>query len=254
MTNVVSDVHKGEINRAGQRLRLVERGLREGDAASLVALREGEGSAELLLVDTWRGQHARPLVRVNAGLRHYIRRAGADGAQVSQRLKRLSTIIDKLGREPSMDLSRMEDIGGVRVILQQQSQVDAVVGSIDQARAWSVRRVRRYIEGCHPGPKPDGYRAVHVVVNKDGHFIEIQFRTPWQDSWAQSVEQDTRRLGAGLKFGSGPGDLRDYYKLVSEYFTLREQNVEAPQELMEELAKSYAATRRYFAEPPSERG
>lgn len=66
--------------------------------------------------------------------------------------------------------------------------------------------------------------------------------------WAQSVEQDTRRLDAGLKFGGGPTDLREYYKLVSEYFVLREQNFEAPQELMEELAKSYAATRRYFAD------
>jgi len=142
----------------------------------------------------------------------------------------------------------MEDIGGVRVILPQQFQVDAVVDSIERARAWSVRRVRRYIEGGVPGPKEDGYRAVHMVVTKDGHYVEIQFRTPYQDSWAQSVEQDTRRLGAGLKFGGGPGDLREYYKLVSEYFMLREQNFEAPKELMEDLAKSYAATRRYFAD------
>jgi putative GTP pyrophosphokinase len=244
---------KGEINRAGQGLRSIDRGLHGGDEVALTLLRKGRLDADLLLIDTWRSQHARPLVRVNAGLRHYIRKAGADGAQVSQRLKRLSTIVDKLSRQSNMELSRMEDIGGVRVILPQQSYVDAVVESIERARGWSVRRVRRYVEGGVPGPKDDGYRAVHVVVIKDGYHVEIQFRTPVQDSWAQSVEQDTRRLGSALKFGGGPTELREYYKLVSEYFALREQNLEAPQDLMEQLAKSYAATSQYFAEGSSER-
>lgn len=239
---------KGQLNRAGDRLRALDRGLRAGEPEALELLRTGGVNADIVLIDRWRSQHARPLVRVNAGLRHYITKAGAPGAQVSQRLKRFSTIIDKLGRQPSMALSRMEDIGGVRVILPAQRHVDDVVGYIEMARGWSVRRVRRYVEGQNPGPKSDGYRAVHVVVVKDGCYVEIQFRTPWQDAWAQSVEQDTRRLGAGLKFGAGPDDLKEYYRLVSEYFTLREHSADVPQELMQELAKSYAATRSYFGE------
>jgi ppGpp synthetase/RelA/SpoT-type nucleotidyltranferase len=51
-------------------------------------------------------------------------------------------------------------------------------------------------------------------VAKDGCYVEIQLRTPYQDSWAQSVEQDTRRLRADLKFGAGPDELREYYLLV----------------------------------------
>ena len=41
-------------------------------------------------------------------------------------------------------------------------------------------------------------RLLPLVVEKDGRYVEIQLRTPWQDSWAQSVEQDTRRLRKGL--------------------------------------------------------
>ncbi len=83
---------------------------------------------------------------------------------------------------------------------------------------------------------------------KDGCYVEIQLRTPWQDAWAQSVEQDTRRLREGLKFGSGPDDLREYYRKVSELFSMRERLEEPDGEFMSELAERYAATRRYFPE------
>lgn len=84
--------------------------------------------------------------------------------------------------------------------------------------------------------------------------VEIQLRTPWQDSWAQSVEQDTRRLKAGLKFGSGPADLRKYYRMVSEYFAMREENRVPDETFMEALAEQHAATRRYFPAPGGENG
>lgn len=57
-----------------------------------------------------------------------------------------------------------------------------------------------------------------------------------------------RRLREGLKFGVGPDDLRTYYRMISELFAMRELHVEPEQEFMEDLAKLYAATRRYFEE------
>lgn len=86
-------------------------------------------------------------------------------------------------------------------------------------------------------------------MDKDGCYVEIQLRTPYQDSWAQSVEQDTRRLRADLKFGAGPDDLRDYYLLASEYFAMVEQHLAPDEEFMRQLAKLYAATRGYFPPP-----
>lgn len=89
------------------------------------------------------------------------------------------------------------------------------------------------------------------MVVKDGCCVEIQLRTPSQDNWAQSVERDTRRLSQGLKFGAGPDDLRGYYVMVSELFAMHDLGVQPEQEFMEDLAKAFTATRRYF--PPEGR-
>lgn len=80
----------------------------------------------ITVVEWWRGRHARPLAQVNAGLRHYIRKAGAE-PEVTQRLKRFATIVHKLHRQPTMELTTMEDIGGVRAILPAQDQILARV-------------------------------------------------------------------------------------------------------------------------------
>lgn len=236
---------KQQVNRAGKVLRRIAL----SDEEDLQSFDLDEFLEAVDVIEWWRSLHARPLGLVNAGLRYYIRKAEAPPA-VTQRLKRFSTIVHKLQREPTMALSKMEDIGGVRVILPTQDHVLAVSKMLDKADRWKIRRRRFYIEGGDPGPKEDGYRAVHLVVEKNGCYIEIQMRTPWQDTWAQSVEQDTRRLRADLKFGAGPDDLRDYYRLVSEYFAMRELDIEPEQEFMELLAKRYAATRRYFPSPP----
>jgi putative GTP pyrophosphokinase len=224
-----------------------ERIKRAGDVLRDLNEHDGHTLAEaVLLVDEWRAAHARPLKSINANLRYYVRKQGVE-SEITQRLKRFSTILDKLQREPRMVLSRMEDIGGVRAILPHQSQIDAIVRDLESQPRWTIRRKREYIEG-RAGPKADGYRAVHVIVVKAGYFIEIQLRTPWQDAWAQSVEQDTRRLGAQLKFGAGPDDLREYYVMVSELFAIRERSEEPSQEFMLELSKRFTATRAYFPE------
>jgi putative GTP pyrophosphokinase len=194
--------------------------------------------------------HAKPLARTNAGLRYYVRKAGAD-ANVTQRLKRFATIVDKLQRHPTMQLRTMEDIGGVRAVLPRQTHVDALVRELLRQPQWKIKRLREYVSGREPGPKPDGYRAVHLVVERDGCFVAIQLRTPWQDAWAQSVEQDTRRLRAGLKFGLGPVDLQEYFRVIAEYFELRERDEEPEQELLAELSKRFAATRAYYADEES---
>lgn len=243
-------ISRKRINRAGKLLREVRAALDAGDDDRLDAIDPKRLREAIEIVEWWRSLHARPLRQVNAGLRHYIRKAGCEPPEVTQRLKRFSTIVHKLNREPTMALSTMEDIGGVRAILPTQDQVLDVVSMLERAKRWTISRRRFYIEGGRPGPKADGYRAVHLIVEKSGCNVEIQLRTPVQDIWAQSVEQDTRRLRTDLKFGAGPDDLREYYRLVSEWMAMREQHVQPPKGFMEDLAKLYRVTRRYFPSPP----
>ncbi len=67
----------------------------------------------------WRRLHARPLSTVAANLRYHVERGDArvtGRIEVAQRLKRLDTLIGKLGRERG-NVTQMQDIGGVRAVL-----------------------------------------------------------------------------------------------------------------------------------------
>jgi hypothetical protein len=98
---------KRAVNRAGERLRASHSG-------SALPLDDPELDAAREIVEHWRGLHAVPLSKVAAGLRYYVRKAGADERSVSQRLKRFDTIIEKCQAAPkSVGGSASKDVGGV---------------------------------------------------------------------------------------------------------------------------------------------
>ena len=74
------------------------------------------------LIDEFRHEHAYPLTMARANLAYYVR--DIPDAGVTQRLKKLPTILDKLTRYPTMSLATMEDIGGVRVVVPSQIYAD----------------------------------------------------------------------------------------------------------------------------------
>lgn len=166
----------------------------------------------------------------------------------AQRLKRHATIVDKLIREPRMNLTQMADIGGCRAILPDQEKVDAVTARIQ--KNWTIARTRDYVRE----PKPSGYRAVHHIVRRKDRLIEVQLRTPLQDVWANQVERDSRRLGIGLKSGLGSEVVHAYYAQVSDLFALRETGSEAEKAFMQRLRERFEAARPYLeGDPPRER-
>lgn len=93
-----------------------------------------------------RADHRVPLTKATMGLRSVVRSEQCV-VEVSQRLKRVPTILDKLVREPTMQLANMQDIGGCR----------AVLNSIDE-----VHRVRRRLGKNRPPLRVSDYIARHV--------------------------------------------------------------------------------------------
>lgn len=185
------------------------------------------------IISWWRGLHAYPLRMVNANLRYYVRDYDSS---VTQRLKKHATITSKLIREPTMDLTRMEDIGGCRVTLPTQQEVNDVVRRLKKNWNRSITRHRDYVGR----PKPDGYRAHHLIVERKGYKIEVQIRTILQDFWANTVEYDSRIVQLDLKSGVGPDDVREYYRAVSKLFAHEEAGSEPPPELRDQLVELYA--------------
>ena len=140
-------------------------------------------------------------------------------AVVAQRLKRVPTIAGKLGREAGMKLSRMEDVGGVRAVLPDQDAAYRVARQL--RRNWTITRFRDYVTE----PKPDGYRALHLINRNRGRLIEIQLRTPRQDSWANLVEKAVQLFPA-IKSGSGPLEMREWLVASSEIWAFKDGSID----------------------------
>ena len=173
----------------------------------------------LSLVSDWRSGHQHPLVLVNNGLRQFIRTEGDGPILVSQRLKRVPTIIDKLARHENMQITQMQDIAGCRAILPDQANATAVLNRI--AHRWTVRGE---VDNYAARPAHTGYRAIHVVVVREERMIEIQLRTRPQHAWAAAVE---RASGLDptlhrIKDGIGPQPVVDYFRAASDILALQE--------------------------------
>lgn len=197
------------------------------------------------IVEWWRREHAKPLSRVAANLRYYAAEQGAP--VVAQRLKKFPTVADKLLREPAMKLSRMADIGGVRAVLPDQDAANRV--AVRLRKNWTITRVRDYVDN----PKADGYRAIHLINRNRSRLIEVQLRTPRQDTWANIVETYSRTVAPGLKFGGGPPELRDYFIALGKLFATQDQEIPVDSPFLERVEELQSQVDtlvdRFFNEP-----
>ena len=230
------------VNRAGRLIASLLVEFRKPDRGETARLEADYGVAAVdgafELIDWWRSLHAKPLTSGSANLRHYVKPHGH--VLVTQRLKRLPTVVDKLLREPHMKLTQMADIDGCRALLPDQPAVYDVAKHL--RRNWYVTRTRDYAAE----PKASGYRAVHLIVKRKGRLIEVQLRTPLQDAWANQVEEDSRRVGRNFKGGQGQQEVHAYYAVVSELLALREEGQEPDESLRQRLLDGYQGAQPFL--------
>lgn len=168
-------------------------------------------------LDHWRACHSYPLQKATMGLRSRVGTERCADPRVSQRLKRRPTIIDKLVREPNMQLTTMQDIGGCRGVLQDVPEVLRVQKRWlrDKSR---IVRIYDYLDS----PKPSGYRGIHIVVQYDGFPIEVQLRTGLQHAWGVAIEQVGPRIGSDLKSGEGPAEVLHLFRVFGDFLAQSE--------------------------------
>lgn len=212
----IRDPSRSQVDKAGSRIRKWLRDELETDDTRV-------GDA-LDVLFTYRSLHSRPLVSANMGLRSMIATEGCQ-LDVTQRLKRLPTIIDKLVREPTLPLSKMQDIGGVRAILRSVDEIRRVEARLRKRRP--VVRVNDYIAN----PRASGYRGVHVVVEYSDRSIEVQLRTQAMHDWALTVEQLSSRFGTNYKM-DGSSTIQLLMAAVSEAMALEEEGSSVSEELL----------------------
>jgi putative GTP pyrophosphokinase len=186
----------------------------------------------------WRAMHSRPLVKANNGLRSMVKTEGCV-VEVSQRLKRVPTIFNKLKREPTLALSRMQDIGGCRAVLESIAEIRRVQERLCQ------RRPPLAVSDYVTNRRDSGYRGVHVVVEYDGRAIEIQLRTRVMHEWAITVERLASRTDTFLK-GDGDHPIQRLMKVIAEAMEIEETGGTVDDALFVEVARLRGVARPYL--------
>ena len=114
-----------------------------------------------LVIDNWRASHGYPINTFQATLRSKLKIIDPH-ALVSQRLKRMLSILNKLHRFPSMSLDRMQDFDGLRT----------VVGSVSRLRALEKLSFYQDHRLCHV------HFVFMVLMSRSGIYGHQTARTP----------------------------------------------------------------------------
>ena len=229
---------KEEINRCGFYLAELYR----GDAG--VEFDQERFDRALHVVSDYRAAHGYPLGKVTMGLRSMVHSEGG-AIVVSQRLKRYPRIVRKLARMGNSKLARLEDVGGCRAVLASPDELERVFRRVRRRWTTNIVRERDYIQHSNE----IGYRAKHLVVERDSRRIEVQLRTQTQHDWAEAIEQVDNRLQLTLKDGQGPPEMIEFFSVASEVRHRLEYGLDLADDLVERLraARSAVVDKGYYS-------
>lgn len=201
----------------------------------------------------WRSSHGYPLHVAWKALQRRAKKFDSR-ALVPKRIKRLPSIILKLFRFKTMQLSQMNDLGGCRAILRSVGKAEELVRFYHSHPCRTLVLVRSY--DYIASPKKDGYRSIHLVYKYVGSHegeayknlrIEIQIRSQLQHVWATAVEVIDTFAARGLKSNLANDAWRRFFALVASAMAMTEKRSLVPgtptniSDLVKEIKALYSA-------------
>ena len=152
---------------------------------------------------------------------------------VAQRLKRSPSIIGKLQRLGNIQLTTMQDIAGVRAVVNDIEEVKLLEKNLKES---NLEHELVSEDDYLNNPKESGYRGIHLIykyndsedLEANGLLVEIQIRTKLQHAWATAVETMGTFLGTQLKFNEGQPKWLKYFALTSSAFSYIEKTNPVP--------------------------
>lgn len=186
------------------------------------------------IVQDWRDCHAYVLNTFQLTLRRWINKG--HHCVLVQRLKRLSTVRDKLETGRAKDVTTMNDLAGCRLIFPTVADLHRFRNEFHAGTRAAHEYVSKDKFDYLSNPKPTGYRGIHDVfrykVEKapgnawNGLRVEIQYRTQAQHAWATAVEISDRIDQERVKFDRGANvDRERLFVLASEYIARTEEGM-----------------------------
>lgn len=207
---------------------------RAGNAIAREQYRSDEEYIELEeLFDEYRKSHLQPLSETTLELQGWLTDYGRP-YYIAQRLKRKPQIARKLKRL-SARLSQLQDIGGLRIIVPKNTDVDRLQKYIeDQVKSRGHFAIDKITDYRERGRDRTGYRALHLILSRDGVALELQIRSRVQHYWAESIERTSVIYGYHLKEEEGdPQVLRYFHCLSDAFFELEAGREASPSERIE---------------------
>ncbi len=190
---------------------------------------------DLRVIEEWRAAHRAVLNTFQAILRNRTR---GQNITVAQRHKRRSTIFDKLERLPKMQLARMDDVAGCRLIFKDIDSLYKFRDKFLKARFHHKRKNDLEKYDYIKKPKDSGYRGIHDVYSYDvnsvsgknfkGLLVEIQYRTGTQHAWATAVEVIGFITSSQPKFEKGDLRYQHAMALASEILARSYEKMTGP--------------------------
>ena len=189
------------------------------------------------VLNNWRSIHGYPVNTFQATLRDKCKAINASNALIAQRLKRTPSIINKLKRFDSMQLARMQDIGGLRAVVDTPEKVRELRNSYDKSLGRNSFKHEFVGEDDYISyPKDSGYRSLHLVyryrndkvTDYNGLLLELQIRTQLQHTWATAVETMGTFLDHALKASEGPEEWLNFFSLAGSAFAHLENATPVP--------------------------
>lgn len=225
LEKIAQDISKKQLKKIGERIR------------NSTATEE-----DFKIVSAFRNSHS-PLIRsLRDSLKSFKKslKLKDDSMIISRRIKRMPSIIRKLQRFEDMRLDRIQDLGGVRIILSDINKVNAFAEHLKNVtykhkdkNNFLIKREKNYILE----PKEDGYRSIHHIYEYQGSafpdlrglLVELQIRSAKQHQWATAVEVLDMVQNSSLKTGIADSQYKKFFKLCSYVIAFIENNNEEPE-------------------------
>lgn len=197
---------KGEVNRAGDALRL-----HSADSSDL--------DHAIDIVDYWRQIHLEPLREMMEIIYGY---SEGKSLPVAGRVKKFDTIVDKLRRIPTVKLSTMYDIAGCRIVVENMVDLEELCSHLELSKNYDREKSIKKNYLVRPHPSMSGYRSKHLIFKFDALgcekilFVELQVRTRLQHLWSTAVELYDKARKTRMKFGESNPASWQFFRRASE--------------------------------------
>lgn len=213
---------------------------REVNRAGKAIANGSEVDEDFHLVDQWRAAHGYVINTFQIFFRRRIQKANL-AIEFAQRLKRRSTVIDKItrrhpdGRPLMSDVTSMQDFAGCRLIFDSLEDLTRFRDYVHSSKSMEhvIHKLRHELskyDYIHH-PKASGYRGIHDVYahyprahrrgSKEsqpwhGLLVEVQYRTRVQHAWATALEISDIVDGQKTKFDLEDTNRVKFFALASE--------------------------------------